>query len=240
MSVAQMFGLACYIHAMQSPLGLRNWIIFVLVTVFVSALTAFIVVRVLTQAASQPNMAAVNAPLVATAVPPLPTQAAQMDVTAAAADANTTPQSVLVPAATDANAIQPTADANAAQPAAPAENAAASTPITTTDTTANAAPAKVRISTVVFPGQRTREAVVIVNEGDQADLIGWTLSNPRGQIYTFGNVLLLKENFINLHTTKGVDVPTDLFWNQEEAVWQAGDTATLKRGDEVMATFEVK
>jgi hypothetical protein len=228
---------------MQSPLGLRNWIIFILVTIFVAALTAFIVVRVLTQAASQPNMAAVNAPAIPTTAPALPAQAAPADATAATPDANTTPQSVLVPAATDANVVQPTVDPNAAQPAAPANDAAASTPITTTaatTNTANAAPATVRISTVVFPGQRTREAVVIVNEGEQADLTGWTLSNPRGTVYTFGNVLLLKENFINLHTTKGVDVPTDLFWNQEEAVWQAGDTATLKRGDEVMATFEVK
>jgi hypothetical protein len=230
---------------MQSPLSLRNWIIFILVTVFVAALTAFIVVRVLTQAASQPDMAVVNAPAVPTAAPAMPMQPAPVDATAAVPDANTTPQSVLMPAATDANAVvtQPTADPNAAQPAAPADNAAAAAPITTTEATTateSASPAKVRISTVVFPGQRTREAVVIVNEGEQVDLSGWTLSNPRGKVYTFGTVMLLKENFINLHTTTGVDIPTDLFWNQEEAVWQAGDTATLKRGNEVMATFEVK
>lgn len=229
---------------MQSPLNLRNWIIFILVTIFVSALTAFIVVRALTQAASQPNMAVVNAPLAATTAPPMPTQAAPVDAanaTVAAPDANTTPQSVLVPAATEANA-QPL-PTQPAQNAAAIDTAPAASAITNTAATTNsvsAAPAKVRISTVVFPGQRTREAVVIVNEGDQADLTGWTLSNPRGKVYTFGNVLLLKENFINLHSTKGVDVPTDLFWNQEEAVWQAGDIATLKRGDEVMATFEVK
>lgn len=221
---------------MQSPLGLRNWIFFILTTIFVAALTAFIVVRVLTQAASQPNMAVVNAPLAATAAP-VPTQATSLDATVAASDANATPQSVLVPAVTDAN-VQP--QPTPAQDAAAINNTPAASAITTTATTANAAPAKVRISTIVFPGQRTREAVVIVNEGDQADLIGWTLTNPRGKVYTFANVLLLKENFINLHTTNGVDVPTDLFWNQDEAVWQAGDTATLKRGDEVMATFEVK
>lgn len=230
---------------MQSSLSLRNWIIFILVTIFVSALTAFIVVRALTQAASQPNMAVVSAPTAATAPPLMPTQAAPADAvnaTPATPDANATPQSVLVPAATDGNAQpQPTP----AQDAAAIDNTPAASTITTTAATtstnaANATPAKVRISTVVFPGQRTREAVVIVNEGEQADLTGWTLSNPRGKVYTFGNVLLLKENFINLHTTKGVDVPTDLFWNQDEAVWQAGDVATLKRGDEVMATFEVK
>jgi hypothetical protein len=224
---------------MQSSLSLRNWIVFVLVTIFVSALTAFIVVRVLTQAASQPNPAVVSAPLAATTAPLVPTQPAAGEQGVAPAT-EATPQSVLVPAATDANA-QSAQPAEASVPAA--EEAGATTVLTSTGDTAaapNAAPAKVRISTVVFPGQRTREAVVIVNEGEQADLTGWTLSNPRGNTYTFGNVLLLKENFINLHSTNGVDIPTDLFWNQEEAVWQAGDTATLKRGDEVMATFEVK
>lgn len=221
---------------MQSPLNLRNWIIFIFITVLVSALTAFIVVRVLTQAASQPDMAAVAA------APAMPTQAAPANAPAAP-DANTTPQSVLVPAATEPGQVAAApAEPNAAQPAAPTDVAAAA-PIAATagvTTAVNAAPAKVRISTVIFPGQRTREVVVIVNEGDQVDLTGWTLSNPRGKVYTFGNVLLLKENFINLHTSSGVDIPTDLFWNQEEAVWQVGDTATLKRGDEVMATFEVK
>ncbi len=221
---------------MQSPLNLRNWIIFIFITVLVSALTAFIVVRVLTQAASQPDMAAVAA------APAMPTQAAPANAPAAP-DANTTPQSVLVPAATESGQVAAApAEPNAAQPAAPTDVAAAAPIAATAGVTnaVNAAPAKVRISTVIFPGQRTREVVVIVNEGDQVDLTGWTLSNPRGKVYTFGNVLLLKENFINLHTSSGVDIPTDLFWNQEEAVWQVGDTATLKRGDEVMATFEVK
>jgi len=31
-----------------------------------------------------------------------------------------------------------------------------------------------------------------------------------------------------------------LFWNQLEAVWQVGDVATLKRGDEVIATYTVR
>lgn len=219
---------------MQSPLNLRNWIIFIFITILVSALTAFIVVRALTQAASQPDMAVVAA------APAMPTQPAPANAPAAP-DANVTPQSVLVPAATEPGQAAAPVEPNAAQPAAPTDVVAAA-PIATTagvTNTVNAAPAKVRISTVIFC-QRTREVVVIVNEGDQVDLTGWTLSNPRGKVYTFGNVLLLKENFINLHTTSGVDIPTDLFWNQEEAVWQVGDTATLKRGDEVMATFEVK
>lgn len=229
---------------MQSPLRPRNWVIFILVNIFVSALTAFIVVRAVTQAANRslldaaaaPPAAVAQAPTVApvaTADPasqPTPAPEAQAQVVATAPQADASPASVLAPLETPAAVatqpagvvVAPVVTVTIAQPAAPS-------------TAAN-----VRISTVVYPGQRTREAVVIVNEGDQVDMTGWTLSNPRGQTYSFGSVVLFKDSFINLHTTSGVDVPTDLFWNRDEAAWQAGDVATLKRGEETVATFTVK
>lgn len=225
---------------MQSPFRARNWVIFILINIVISAVTAFIVVRALTQAASRPTInqsASVVAPApngdgsdaVATSsalTSPLATPVAQ-----AASSPSAAPQAQ----ATDASVIE----ATAAPTTTDALVAAAATPPAGAGG-ADSAETNVRISTVVYPGQRSREAVVIVNEGNQVDMTGWTLSNPRGKIYTFGNVVLFKESFINLHTTTGVDVPTDLFWNQEEAVWQVGDEATLKRGDEVMATFAVK
>jgi len=235
---------------MQSPLRPRNWVIFILVNIFVSALTAFIVVRAVTQAANRslldataPPAAVAQAPTTAppstaeTASQPVPAPDAQAQVAATAPvpqpQADALPANALAPLETPvAAAAEPTSAAVApivtATVAQPAPAAAASTA------------ANVRISTVVYPGQRTREAVVIVNEGDQVDMTGWTLSNPRGQTYSFGSVLLFKDSFINLHTTSGVDVPTDLFWNRDEAAWQAGDVATLKRGEETVATFTVK
>jgi hypothetical protein len=99
---------------------------------------------------------------------------------------------------------------------------------------------QVRISNIIYPGQRTREVVVLANEGDTVVLTGWTLSTPRGARYTFGNVVFPSNSFINLYTTSGVDTPTNLFWNQPEAVWQSGDVAMLMRGDEVIATYTVR
>ncbi|MCX7938553.1 MAG: lamin tail domain-containing protein, partial [Thermoflexales bacterium] len=90
---------------------------------------------------------------------------------------------------------------------------------------------------VSYPGQRSRERVVLVNEGTPVDLQGWQLVSPRGQVYTFSNVVLL--SFLNVNTTRGTDTPTDLFWNLDEAVWRSGDTVTLKRGEEIIATFVV-
>jgi cytoskeletal protein RodZ len=99
---------------------------------------------------------------------------------------------------------------------------------------------RVRISNIIYPGQRAREVVVLANEGEVVDLTGWTLSTPRGVTYTFGSVVFPNNSFINLYTTSGVDTPTSLFWNQPQAVWQVGDVATLKRGDEVIATYTVR
>jgi len=99
---------------------------------------------------------------------------------------------------------------------------------------------RVRISNIIYPGQRAREVVILANEGETVDLTGWTLSTSRGVTYTFGSVVFPNNSFINLYTTSGVDTPTGLFWNQLEAVWQVGDVATLKRGDEVIATYTVR
>ncbi|MFN4294067.1 MAG: lamin tail domain-containing protein [Thermoflexales bacterium] len=207
---------------MQSPFRARNWIIFLLINALVSAVTAFLVVQAFTQAASRPATTRMAA-------------AATQPVAAADAAPSVAEGASILPAGEPPTAAQEDAAAEAATPLPQ--------PAATTETVARAtrgAIPSVRISAVIYPGQRTREAVVIVNEGDAVDLTGWTLATPRGKAYTFGNVVLFKESFINLHTTSGVDVPTDLFWNQPEAVWRVGDEVVLRRGDEVIATYIVR
>ncbi len=81
---------------------------------------------------------------------------------------------------------------------------------------------------------------MLVNQGDQVNLKGWTLSSGSNTAYTFPDVILFKDNFINLHTMAGADVPTDLFWGRSEPAWKSGDTLTLARGDEAVATFQVR
>ena len=176
---------------MRSPLSLRNWFVFILINILVAAATTFIVVRMLTQSASRPDPAVVsagvqaapaNAPVLTTQ--PVPTQALAAPATSEATQQPVAASSPQTQTQTQTQ-LQPTTK-----------------PVTSTSVTAApAAKANVRISTVVFPNQRSREAVVIVNEGDQVDMTGWTLSNPRGQTYTFGNVLLFKDSFINLHSS---------------------------------------
>lgn len=206
---------------MQSPFRARNWIIFLLINVLVSAVTAFLVVQAFTQAASRPAMTQAAG----ATTPPV----AATDVALSVVENVNAMLAAESPAAQEAGATR--------EATSPPQPTATLWPVARS--TGGAIP-KVRISAVVYPGQRTREAVVIVNEGDEVDLTGWTLSNPRGQVYTFGNVALFRESFINLHTTSGVDVPTDLFWNQPEAMWRVGDEVVLRRGDEVIATYIVR
>ena len=189
----------------------------IVVNVIVSAVTTFFVVRALMNPGAPPSASmAVAAPLEPTQ-PPAPT----MPVEAPAASA--TPSE---PATTPAGAADSTAT-----PAPPTPAPAATTPITS---------AQVRISTVLFPGQLSREVVVLVNEGDTVDLTGWVLASSSGMAYTFGNVTLLKDSFINLHTTTGADVPTDLFWDRAEPAWKAGDRLALSNGNQEIATFTVE
>lgn len=216
---------------MQSPFRVRNWIIFLLINVLVSATTAFIAVRTFTQAASRPAVTRAEGAIAATSAGLAPNAASAAEaggISPTGASPTGAPAESAGQTLTAGEAA-PTQGTSALPTAPPAARPASS-----------ASTPKVRISTVVYPGQRTREAVVIVNEGDEVALTGWTLSNPRGKVYTFGNVALFKESFINLHTTTGVDVPTDLFWNQTEAVWREGDEVTLRRGDEVIATYIVR
>jgi hypothetical protein len=214
----------------SSSLSPGKWAAFLAVNILVAAGTAFVFVRVLNQEPQRfaaPSAAAAQT-TVATAIPALE-PAASADVSAQ----TDTTQSGTVPVgpqATATVAVLQQADAPA-QPAAQAQPTAQ----------APTGVVKVRISAVRFPGQRTRESVTIVNEGDQVDLSGWSIVTPNGQTaYAFKNFVLFRDSFITVYTATGSDSPTSLFWNQDNAVWNRGDTVTLKQGDNTVSTFTVR
>lgn len=193
----------------QPPLRWTTWVFFLLANVVVSAVTSFLVVRGLVTAYSQPQLTEAPAP------------------------------SAVGEAATPARPPEPQAPTNAPTEQAPTATPEAMQPRGETAVQPSRT-AAVRIVNVLYPGQSTREAVVLANEGEEAvDLTGWTLSNPRGQTYTFAQVVLPRNGLISVYTTRGADSPSGLFWNLDRAVWQVGDTVTLKRGEEVVATFVV-
>jgi LysM repeat protein len=112
----------------------------------------------------------------------------------------------------------------------PAEPAATVGPPATTVPTLTSAPAsQVRLTLQVLnPGDPSKETVQIVNQGPFVRLTGWTLSNEKGDVYTFPDFSLWGGGAINIHTTSGPNTITDLYWGQPQAMWVVGEKATLK------------
>ena len=207
---------------MQSPFSFVKVLGFLLINILVSAMTTWVVVRTLVPPLAQATSLAASTPTADT------TASATQD---AASFSNS--QSGTSAPDPNATAILP-AVANekvstALQPTPPLLKASAKGAV------------NVRISSVIYPSQLSREVVVMVNEGEQVDMTGWQMVPPRGTPYVFGQVVVFKNSFVNLHTTTGADVPTDLFWGLGEPMWQSGDELKLLRKDgSVASTFLVK
>jgi hypothetical protein len=89
------------------------------------------------------------------------------------------------------------------------------------------------------PGSDTRTAdslnaewIALINTGSTAvNLQGWTIVD-RTRTYTFKRVTIAaRGGRIHLHTGRGTDTPTHVYWNSGNYVWNnTGDTATLRDG----------
>jgi hypothetical protein len=87
------------------------------------------------------------------------------------------------------------------------------------------------------PGKDTRsntslnaEWIALVNTGSTAvNLSGWKIVD-KSKTYTFGNVTIAgKGGKVYLHTGKGTNSKTHLYWGSGNYVWNnTGDTATLR------------
>lgn len=199
----------------MSSLNARGWLRLILINILVSAVTAAIIVRLMTAQAG----AGVPAP--APAPSRAPATATVMPATARAI-ATQPPASTPIP-------FNPTA-APAAQVTSPAQQAALPA----------GAVGGVRIANVISPGQRQREVVSIMNEGgDAVNLENWTIQNGRGFSYKLPNITVFKEGFLNIYTTSGSNTPTDIFMRQNDSVWQPGDTITLMKDGQPVSKFTI-
>lgn len=125
-------------------------------------------------------------------------------------------------------------------PPAPTEAAVLPTPISTEPVTTGEG--EIAVTGVIDAGALETEAVQIVNNGAQAQLMeGWTVRDEDGNVYTFGRVSIFGEGAgVLLNTRAGDDSATDLFWDLAEPAWRSGETLTLQDGaGGVVATFVV-
>ena len=97
------------------------------------------------------------------------------------------------------------------------------------------------IERVTGAGNIAAEEVVISSRVKQINMEKWTLSDGLGNIFTFPNVILWSSQApLHIHTGKGADSPTDLYWNRTDSVWKGrGELATLKDAQgNVIDTFK--
>ncbi|MDT8307513.1 MAG: lamin tail domain-containing protein [Anaerolineae bacterium] len=104
----------------------------------------------------------------------------------------------------------------------------------------------VEISEVIGVTDLATEAVRITNAGTRpVALRDWKLADEHGNIFTFGDVTLFGSSTagnpsILVHTEAGRNGPSDLYWGQESAVWEPGETVTLfDAEDTVQATYQI-
>lgn len=76
-----------------------------------------------------------------------------------------------------------------------------------------------------------------INVGPQP-MQGWTLSDENGNVYTFPQFTLWKNDFVNVWTKAGQDWPWDLYWGLYEPVWNDyGDCAYLRNPNGVLVDW---
>ncbi len=86
----------------------------------------------------------------------------------------------------------------------------------------------VEIVSVAGAGTLSAETVTIEYKGEgQVDLTGWQIKNSRGDTFTFPTFKLFKNGAVQVHSTSGTNTAIDLYWGQNQPVWQSGETALL-------------
>jgi len=105
----------------------------------------------------------------------------------------------------------------------------------------NAAAPEMVITQVIGAGDLQNESVRIANLGGEVNLAGWVLEDVQGNRYTFPALTLHRNGAVTVHTVSGTNSVIDLYWGASQAVWQVGETVTLRQADNVVhATYTVR
>lgn len=62
-------------------------------------------------------------------------------------------------------------------------------------------------------------------------ITGWTVRDASGKTYKFPSFSLAGGASVTLHTGRGTNSRTDLYWGQDNYIWNnSGDAAALRNG----------
>jgi hypothetical protein len=87
---------------------------------------------------------------------------------------------------------------------------------------------KVDIMGVIGAGVITEERLIIQNDGSKdAFLTGWTITDNKGLVFIFPQLMLSPGARVQVHTTSGKDTPTDLYSGGSTPVMTSGELVGL-------------
>ena len=98
----------------------------------------------------------------------------------------------------------------------------------------------VTIREIKAPGSLANEQVTLTNLSGQVNMAGWTMTDGEGNQFTFPSLSLLSKGEVTVHTGRGANTPTDLYWGQTESRWASGKVAYLRDpSGKLIATYQV-
>lgn len=98
----------------------------------------------------------------------------------------------------------------------------------------------VTVREIKAPGSLAAEQVILTNLSGQVNMANWTMTDGEGHKFTFPNLTLLSNGEVTVHTGRGTNTPTDLYWGESEARWGAGKVAYLRDPNgKLIATYQV-
>jgi LysM repeat protein len=98
----------------------------------------------------------------------------------------------------------------------------------------------VTIREIQSPGRLAVEQVILTNLSGQVNMGGWSMTDGEGNKFTFPDLTLLSNGEVTVHTGRGTNTATDLYWGQTEARWASGKVAYLRDpSGKLIATYQV-
>lgn len=92
---------------------------------------------------------------------------------------------------------------------------------------------KIEITQIISPGDITQEGIEIRNiSGGVIEIGGWTLSDSKGNTYTFPDYQMFEGRRVVVYTRGGVSTPLALFWGLPSAIWGDPDQVAVIRDAE--------
>lgn len=97
------------------------------------------------------------------------------------------------------------------------------------------------IRTIVGAGNIEVEYVEILNQSEgPVDMTGWQLKDEQANTFTFPTLILNSGGAIKILSKKGVNTVIELYWQENTAIWQSGETAVLQdAASDIVATYSI-